>query len=517
MAESFLFSTAESLIAKLASRAFQEVSRVVDLYDDLQDLTNTLSLVKAVLLDAQQKHEHNNELRQWLIQLKTVFSAAEDVLDEFECQTLRKKVVKVHGSTKDKVSHFFSTSNPLIFRYKMAQQIKDISSILDKVAADRHKFSLQIIDVDQRVVRRRDMTYSRVSDSDVVGRKYDKEKITEHLMQQNPKNDDTKNILLGNLVTKKSAVVRTVMFPNGVAAANCEAILKTFLGKFKCLRVLDLSRATFETLPRNISKLKHLRYLDISKNPNIKRLPDSICKLQSLQVLMLDGCTELEALPKGLRKLISLRDFSFCTKQTVFPVNEIAKLRSLELFTVESCHNVESMFGGVNFPIIRTLHVSDCRSLKSLGLDGQNFPQLEALIVEKCNNLDLELWNGQHEEERSKLKLKLLSFYGLSQLMALPKWIQEADNSLQCLYVSNCHNIETLPDWLTTLTDLKTLTIIDCPKLVSLPDNIDHLSSLQNLRIQGCADLFEKYEPHMGEFWPKISHIENILIDEPEA
>ncbi|BAT85226.1 hypothetical protein VIGAN_04274900 [Vigna angularis var. angularis] len=102
MAESFLFSTAESLIAKLASRAFQEVSRVVDLYDDLQDLTNTLSLVKAVLLDAQQKHEHNNELRQWLIQLKTVFSAAEDVLDEFECQTLRKKVVKVHGSTKDK-------------------------------------------------------------------------------------------------------------------------------------------------------------------------------------------------------------------------------------------------------------------------------------------------------------------------------------------------------------------------------------------------------------------------------
>ncbi|QCD96961.1 hypothetical protein DEO72_LG6g1671 [Vigna unguiculata] len=175
MAESFLFSIAESLLAKLASRAFEEASRLVGLYDDLQDFTNTLSLVKAVLLDAQQKQQHNHELHEWLTQLKTVFSDAEDLLDEFECQTLRNKVVKAHGSTKDKVSHFFSTSSPLVFRYKMAQQIKDISNRLDKVAADRHKFSLERIDVDTRVVHRRDMTHSRLSDSDVIGRKHDKE------------------------------------------------------------------------------------------------------------------------------------------------------------------------------------------------------------------------------------------------------------------------------------------------------------------------------------------------------
>ena len=191
MAESFLFSIAESLIAKLASHAFQEASRLVGLYDNLRDLTKTLSLVKAVLLDAQQKQEHNHELREWLTQLKTVFSDAEDVLDEFECQTLRKKVVKAHGSAKDKVSHFLSSSNPLLFRYKMAQQIKDISNRLDKVAADRHKFGLQIIDVDTRVVHLRDMTHSRVSDSDVIGREHDKEKITELLMQQNSNDDDT--------------------------------------------------------------------------------------------------------------------------------------------------------------------------------------------------------------------------------------------------------------------------------------------------------------------------------------
>ncbi|WVZ05688.1 hypothetical protein V8G54_019034 [Vigna mungo] len=857
MAESFLFSIAESLIAKLASRAFQEASRLVGLYDNVQDLTNTLSLVKAVLLDAQQKQEHNHQLRQWLSQLKTVFSDAEDVLDEFECHTLRKKVVKAHGSTKDKVSHFFSSSNPLVFRYKMAQQIKDISNRLDKVAADKHKFILQMSDVDTRVVHKRDMTYSRVSDSDVIGRKHDKEKIIELLMQQNPNDDDTslsvipivgigglgkttlakfvfndkkiqecfplkmwvcvsddfditqliikiinsandsanapshqmnwnmldpeqlqnelknklfgqkfllvlddvwnedhvkwvelrnliqvgtagskilvttrshsiasmmstipshileglseedslsllvkwafkegekekyphlvnigreivkkcggvplavrtlgsllfskfeaseweyvskneiwnlpqkkddilpalklsydlmpsylrqcfalfslypkdseyssdaiirlwgtlglmplpktnrtredmanqylhellsrsflqvlenygsvftfrihdlvhdlaifvtrdeclyvssnienisdnvrhlsfaESILFSNLVTKKSAAVRTVMFPIGVAGANCEDILKTCLAKFKCLRVLDLRCATFETLPRNIAKLKHLRYLDISQNPNIKRLPDSICKLQSLQLLIVTGCMELEELPKGLKKLTSLNYFEFCTKQTVLPMNEIANMGSLETLNVESCHNVESIFGGVKFPTLKSLCVSECQSLKSLWLDGQYFPQLETLIVDDCNDLDLELWNGHYEEESSKLKLKFLCFSDLSQLVALPEWVQEAANSLQSLFISKCHNIETLPDWLTTLTNLKTLAIRDCSKLVSLPDDIHHLSALENLRIQGCGDLCVKYEPHIGEFWPKISHIQNISI-----
>jgi len=65
----------------------------------------------------------------------------------------------------------------------MAQQIKDISNRLDKVAADRHKFGLQTIDVDTRVVHRREMTHSHVSVSDVIGREHDKEDIIHLLMQ----------------------------------------------------------------------------------------------------------------------------------------------------------------------------------------------------------------------------------------------------------------------------------------------------------------------------------------------
>ncbi|ESW34206.1 hypothetical protein PHAVU_001G133400 [Phaseolus vulgaris] len=861
MAESFLFSIAESLIAKIASHAFQEASRLVGLYDNLRDLTKTLSLVKAVLLDAQQKQEHNHQLREWLTQLKTIFSDAEDLLDEFECQTLRKKVVKAHGSTKDKVSHFFSTSNPLLFRYKMAQQIKDISKRLDKVAADRHKFSLQIIDVDTRVVHRRDMTHSRVSDSDVVGRKHDKEKIIELLMPQNPNDDaslsvipivgigglgkttlakfvfndsriqeyfplmmwvcvsddfDIKQLIIkiinsaneqdapphqqnlnmldleqlqnqlknklssqkfllvlddvwnedrvkwvelrnliqvsaagskilvttrshsiasmmgsvpshileglsnedslslfvkwafkegeeenhphlliiareivkkcrgvplavrtlgsllfskfevseweyvcdneiwnlpqkkddilpalklsydlmpsylrqcfaifslypkdyelnsyeitsvwgalglialpkknrtledvanqylhellsrsflqdftsfgsvyrftihdlvhdlalfvakdeslyvssriqnipdnvrhlsfaesslfSNLYNKKSVAVKTILFPNGTEETSDEALINTCLSKFKYLRVLDLWSSTIETLPHTIAKLKHLRYLDIGKNRNIKRLPESICKLQSLQVLRLDGCIELEALPIGLRKLISLRHLEFSTKQSILPDNEIASLDLLANLSIESCHNLGSIFGDVKFPVLKALYIGNCESLKSFQLDGKKFPELETLGVNSCSNLDLELWKGNHLEGQShKLKLKTILLSNLSQLVTLPKWLHEAANSLQCLIIENCDNIETLPDWFTTMTDLKTLSITSCLSLVSLPDNIHHLTALETLRIEGCHDLCEKYQPRVGEFWPKISHIKNIYIDEPEV
>ncbi|QCD97427.1 disease resistance protein RPM1 [Vigna unguiculata] len=523
MAESFLFSIAESLLAKLVSRAFEEASRVVGLYDNLRDLTKTLSLIKAVLLDAQQKQEHNHELREWLTQIKTVFSDAEDLLDEFECQTLRNKVVKAHGSTKDEDYVMDSYEITALWGALGLLALPTTNRTREDVANQYlHELLSRsfLQDFEKIGTLYSFRIHDLVHDLALFVAKYECLHVTSN--SQNISDNVrhlsfTESSLFENLVTKETAAVRTVLFTIGATVTNNEALLNTCLSKFKCLRVLDLNGSTFKTLPRAITKLKHLRYLDISRNPYIKRLPDSICKLQSLQVFSVNGCMELEALPKGLRKLSNLWGFEFSTKQSILPLSEIANLGSLEVLNIELCNNVESIFGGVKFPALKTLVVSDCRTLKSLLLNSQNFPELESLIVDKCNNLDLELWKGDHEEESPKLKLKLIGFSSLSQLVTLPKWLQEAANSLQCLYVSSCPNIETFSDWLTTLTHLKTLIISYCPKLVSLPDNILHLSELENLRIEGCPDLCKKYAPHVGEFWPKISHIKNIFIDEPEG
>ncbi|KAK4577722.1 hypothetical protein RGQ29_028014 [Quercus rubra] len=181
-AETFVFNIAQKVLEKLGSLAFQEARLIWGAEIDLGRFEKTLSIVKAVLLDAEEQQAHNQELTVWLGQLKEVFYDAQDVLDEFECEALRRQVVEMQGSTTRKVRRFFSSSNPLIFRTKMAHKVKEIRARLDEVAADRSKFDLSERSDDRHVVRGREMSYSFVQPSDVIGRDQDKENIVKHLM-----------------------------------------------------------------------------------------------------------------------------------------------------------------------------------------------------------------------------------------------------------------------------------------------------------------------------------------------
>ncbi|GAU17967.1 hypothetical protein TSUD_330920 [Trifolium subterraneum] len=184
MAESFVFNIAASLLGKLASCAYEEASRAYGVYEDLQRIKDTLSIVKGLLLDAEKKKDQQHALREWLRQIQNICSDAEDVLDGFELQDKKKQVVEASGSTRMKVRHFFSSSNPLVFRPKMAHQIKEIKVRLDKVAADRTKFGLVRIDVDPRlVVQRREMTHSHIDASSVIGRNNDRKRIVKLLKE----------------------------------------------------------------------------------------------------------------------------------------------------------------------------------------------------------------------------------------------------------------------------------------------------------------------------------------------
>ncbi|KAL4597182.1 hypothetical protein ACB092_12G216600 [Castanea dentata] len=181
-AETFVFNIAQKVLEKLGSLAFQEARLIWGAESDLGRFEKTLSTVKAVLLDAEEQQVHNQELTVWLGQLKEVFYDAQDVLDEFECEALRRQVVEMQGSTTRKVRRFFSSSNPLIFRTKMAHKVKEIRARLDEVAADRAKFHLSSRSDDRHVVRGREMSHSFVRASDVIGRGQDKDKIVEYLM-----------------------------------------------------------------------------------------------------------------------------------------------------------------------------------------------------------------------------------------------------------------------------------------------------------------------------------------------
>ncbi|XP_045793260.1 putative disease resistance protein RGA1 [Trifolium pratense] len=852
MAESFVFDIADSLLGKLASYAYDEVSRAYGVFDDLKEIKNTLSIVRGLILDAEYKKDKKHGLREWMRQIQNICSDAEDVFDGFEFQHKRKEVVATSNSTQMKVRHFFSSSNPIVFRPRMALQIKDIRDRLNKVAADGNNFGLGKIDVGpELVLQRRELTHSHVDPLSVIGRENDKEEIIKVLMQPHPhgdgdgdkslcvipivgigglgkttlaklvyndkrmddlfqlkmwtcvsddfdisqiiikiinsvsastftpvsappslapghqkninnfdieqlqsclrpklvgqkfllvlddiwnddrakwielidlikvgatgskiivttrsnsvasmmgtipsyvleglslgdclslfvkwafkegevikypdqveigkeivkkcagvplavrtlgsslfskydlkkwrfvrdseiwnleqKKDDilpalklsydqmssclrqcfayfslypkdytfscdditrlwialglvqsqngneklkdiareyldelnsrsflqyydninipdyfkcvtvdshTRNvpeharhlsivekISADNALFPKSRSLRTILFPIEGVGLDMGTLLDTWISRYKYLRYLDLRYSSFNTLPKSIAKLEHLRVLDLTHNLNIRRLPHSICKLHNLQVLKLTGCTELETLPQGLGLLISLRELYITTKQSVMSLTEFANLNHLQDLTFHNCDNMKFLFSEAQqLSSLEILSVSSCGSLESLPLFI--FPKLQTLIISDCQMINLSLYN---ESPIQSLTMKQLYIGNLTGLLTFSGWIEGVVDTLETLQIYELPNLKTLPECLTRMTRLKRLQMFDCPQLLSLPSDLHRLTALENLVIYDCSKLFQKYQPQLGEYWHKIAHIKNIEVDE---
>lgn len=183
MAESFAFGIADRVVGKLTSLAVQEISLAWGVESQVEELRDTMSTIRAVLLDAEKKQVKDHRLSIWLRKLKDEFYEAEDVVDEVEYEALRQT-----GGTWDEVCDFFSTSNPLASRLRIAHKMKNIAKRLDKIAAEKSQFELTQRFGDLTILHREretTQTHSFVRASDVIGRRVDKENIVQVLMQSN--------------------------------------------------------------------------------------------------------------------------------------------------------------------------------------------------------------------------------------------------------------------------------------------------------------------------------------------
>ena len=77
----------------------------------------------------------------WLQRLKDVAYDADDVMDELAYEILRRKV-EIRNQMKRKVCFFFSFSNPIAFRIKMANKVKTISESLKKINEEANGLDL---------------------------------------------------------------------------------------------------------------------------------------------------------------------------------------------------------------------------------------------------------------------------------------------------------------------------------------------------------------------------------------
>ncbi|XP_050263012.1 putative disease resistance protein RGA3 [Quercus robur] len=182
MADVLLSALMSSMVRTLNARALQEFGVAWGLSTELEKLESTLSTIQAVLQDAEEKQWKSEAIGNWLRKLKDGAYDADDVLDEFATEALRRKVEREKG-VKSQVSIFFSLRNRLIFRMKMADKLKNVRDKLEAISMERSKFHLRegVINMEVLDIERR-QTSSIVNESEIYGRGGEKEKIIEVLL-----------------------------------------------------------------------------------------------------------------------------------------------------------------------------------------------------------------------------------------------------------------------------------------------------------------------------------------------
>jgi len=181
-----LFAIAELIIKTLGSPAAEQIGLLWGVKDEIESLTNTVSIIKDVLLDAEEKQAAGDRaVRSWLGRLEDAIYDGDDLLDAVSTEALRREIMTRDKKAKQ-VRIFFSKSNQLAYRLKMARKIKAIRKRLDAINADRKNFQLEVRHVETRVVNReRDQTHSLVREEVVIGRENDKKAVIDCLMDSN--------------------------------------------------------------------------------------------------------------------------------------------------------------------------------------------------------------------------------------------------------------------------------------------------------------------------------------------
>ncbi|CAL5422949.1 unnamed protein product [Camellia sinensis] len=180
-----------SILKTLNSLVLKEFGIAWGLKTDPENLGSTLSTIQAVLQDAETKRGKSEALKNWLRKLNDAAYDADNLVDEFMTEALRRRMDSERG-INPQVSAFFSLRNRLIFRLKMGHKIKDMRDRLDAIAGEKNKFHLRegLVETGEVCGMQRGQTDSMVNESEIYGRTDEKEMIIEMLLNNSSDRDD---------------------------------------------------------------------------------------------------------------------------------------------------------------------------------------------------------------------------------------------------------------------------------------------------------------------------------------
>ncbi|KAM3733811.1 hypothetical protein ACB098_11G166200 [Castanea mollissima] len=179
----------EVLFDKLSSSDLLMIFKQEQVHADLKKWTITLRNIRAVLTDAEEKQMTDNVVKSWLSDLEELAYDADDILDEFATEALRRKLNAEEPSTS-KVRKFIPACcvrlNPstIMFDVNMRSKIKEINTRLQEIVTQKNALELRENTGLGRTgaTRSRVPTTSLVNEAHTHGREEDKKAIVKLLL-----------------------------------------------------------------------------------------------------------------------------------------------------------------------------------------------------------------------------------------------------------------------------------------------------------------------------------------------
>ncbi|KAF2307974.1 hypothetical protein GH714_033972 [Hevea brasiliensis] len=568
--ESLAFNVTEKFLEKLASHAYQEISFAWGLQGELKKLEDILLTVKAVLLDAEEKQVDNHQLRVWLIKLKDALYDAEDVFDDFECETQRKRVLKLYGTTIQKEIIKCTNSAENLSEKGMEQ----LQSILRERIRDK-KYLLILDDVwnddpmkwdplkellcvgangSKIVVTTRSKKVASIMGTisepyELSGLPHDKcvALFTRCAFKEGEEKHYPNLLKIGDEIVKKckgvplavktlasllltnkeesywkfirdtitsttthiSKSVRHLLFPDFTSLPHGLSTLLQDLERVRTALFMseEISQSALDLC---LSRLKYLRMLDLSES----QLEVPLERIGSLKHLRLLFLPEIKKVPNSICKLQNLQSLLLQTEELPNDIRYLISLRFLSFSTKQKCL-AKNGLGCLTS--LRFLWIVGCENLEYLCEDMQGLKHLRTLIITGCESLISLPQSMKYLTALETLRIEYCE--NLNLTMEEGKADQDlARFNLQRLILKKLPKLVEFPEWLLrgSTNTLQLLKLDWCRNLKELPACLQNTVSLQQIVIECCDKLSQRCERGEGEDWSKIAHIPKIVLDGSE-
>ncbi|GKV00922.1 hypothetical protein SLEP1_g13530 [Rubroshorea leprosula] len=397
------------------SKVIEQLDLAVGFKQELMSFHGTLEMVRGVLRDAEQKCVAGSSgVKFWLEGLRRIAEEADEVMDEISYESLRHKVAAKKQMLKQ-VSYFFTASNPLAFRLKMANKIKSLNAALDVLNTRATGLGLQVqhrleTSLEPRGIQQTDSLLGEPSG--VIGRDGDVQKIVKLLIDSSNQQPFCVVSIVGIAGLGKTTLAKLVRNNDQIQGHFSNIMWICVSDHFDVMRILvqmleSLRKGHCENITSRdviVQKIK-----EKLEEKNYLLILDDVWSEERLKWEDLRQCLSGISKKNGSRVLVTTRIQNVASVMGVLP-EHVHRLKQLK---DDDCWSVirHRVFGNSPIP-------SELEELEGIGRKNANKCKGVPLVASViggilCNNRNKDVWCevwGSIEEANGVLPILQLSF-----------------------------------------------------------------------------------------------------------